>query len=688
MKRWLSLVLVSILALSLCVPALAAEELTEPVAPLPAEAEEAAPEVPEAAAAEQPEEPVPEVPKEATLAGDEPMAISSGTCGSGVTWDLTGTTLTISGTGSMSNYSAATDRYAPWYKQNVTTVVIESGVTSIGNDAFIKCGQLTSVTIPSTVTSIGDDAFGECGALTSVRLPEGLETIGASAFTMCTALTSIAIPSTVTSIGDGAFEQCRALQSVSLPNGLEYLGNYAFLECTSLQSIAIPDTVTTVGAFVFNYCYALTTAKLSSGMWHVDKGLFAMCRNLRTVTVPGNARFVDIVDNAFEGCEKLESITIPSTVTEIGASAFHGCASLQSVTIPASVETIGGYAFADCTSLSSVTIASASTVAETTAFENTPWRDAEGDFVIEDGYLVAYQGPGGSVTIPSTVTAIGSYAFADRTDITAVTIPSSVSAIDARAFMCAGLTSVTVPAGVTTIGYEAFLSCASLERVSIPSTVTDIGERTFFGCRALTDVTIAQGVKTIWAGCFRACTSLTRIVIPSSVTSIGEDAFAECTGLKELVINGVTYTYEDYEKFSDIQPPAGGTGWRYVPQTGDYYYFKDGVRKGDYWVGFADGASAWANNWYYADASGKLLTGLQYLDDLKGGKAWYMLQTTDDRGEIGKMLTGWQWTYSDVGTGYFSSKYGSQGMCTWTEAWGSYNAATGLWGDGSAHRGS
>ena len=108
---------------------------------------------------------------------------------------------------------------------------------------------------------------------------------------------------------------------------------------------------------------------------------------------------------------------------------------------------------------------------------------------------------------------------------------------------------------------------------------------------------------------------------------------------------------------------------------------------GDYWVGFADGASKWANSWYYADANGKLLTGFQYLDDLKGGKAWYRLQVTNDRGEIGKMLTGWQWTYSDAGTGWFESKYCSQGMCTWTEKWGSYNAATGLWGDGLTHKG-
>ena len=131
--------------------------------------------------------------------------------------------------------------------------------------------------------------------------------------------------------------------------------------------------------------------------------------------------------------------------------------------------------------------------------------------------------------------------------------------------------------------------------------------------------------------------------------------------------------------------PASGTGWTYY--DGEWYFFKNGSLVSNYWVGYVDGASQWANNWYYVGADGKMLTGFQYLDDLKGGKAWYMLQNTPKDGEIGKMLTGYQWTYTSAGEGYFSPKYGSQGACTWTEAWGSYKASTGLWGDGLAHKG-
>ena len=138
----------------------------------------------------------------------------------------------------------------------------------------------------------------------------------------------------------------------------------------------------------------------------------------------------------------------------------------------------------------------------------------------------------------------------------------------------------------------------------------------------------------------------------------------------------------------DIPPaPKSGTGWMQSETTGDIYFYKDYQLKKGFWVGNKDGASRWANNWYYVGDDGRLLTGFHYLDDLKGGKAWYMLQTTNINGEIGKMLSGRHWTFTDAGWGEFSPSYGSQGMCTYTTAWGSYNAATGLWADGSAHRG-
>ena len=122
------------------------------------------------------------------------------------------------------------------------------------------------------------------------------------------------------------------------------------------------------------------------------------------------------------------------------------------------------------------------------------------------------------------------------------------------------------------------------------------------------------------------------------------------------------------------QAPAGGTGW--VLDDGVWYFFKGGKLVSNYWVGKIDGASKWDNNWYYVGSDGKMFTGMAYIDDLHGGYGWYFLQPTNTKGEIGKMLTGWQWVGGDYGECYFSSKNGSSGKCTWSEKLGDYDPGT------------
>ena len=148
--------------------------------------------------------------------------VDGGTTGP-LTWELTGTgndlTLTISGQGRMPDYVGYSYGSAPWhnddYCKSITTVKIENGVTTIGNQAFIDCYVLESITIPNGVTTIGNWAFAGCTTLESTTIPNGVTTIGRSAFFWCIALTSITIPSSVTTIVDGAFENCTALTSIT-----------------------------------------------------------------------------------------------------------------------------------------------------------------------------------------------------------------------------------------------------------------------------------------------------------------------------------------------------------------------------------------------------------------------------------------------------------------------------------------
>lgn len=145
--------------------------------------------------------------------------------------------------------------------KKVTLDLSQSGVTSIGNDAFKGCGSLTSVEIPSGVTSIGESAFWVCTSLTSVKIPSGVTSIGNNAFYECNSLTSVEIPDSVTSIGTQAFVRCKSLTSVKIPSGVTSISESAFSGCNSLTSVEIPSSVTSIGNNAFSLCDLLDKIK-------------------------------------------------------------------------------------------------------------------------------------------------------------------------------------------------------------------------------------------------------------------------------------------------------------------------------------------------------------------------------------------------------------------------------------------
>ena len=190
--------------------------------------------------------------------------------GSGVTWQLTENTddpstytLTIRGSGAMEDYQTSSSR--PWnnFRDQITSVVISPGITSIGNCAFTLFSKLIHVDIADSVISIGDRAFSYCSSLTDIKIPQSVTYIGGVVFRECTNLSSITLSNNITSIGPFAFEKCTNLTSITIPGSVTAIGPNAFEDCTNLTSITIPGSVISISRNVFDGCTSLNDIRYS-----------------------------------------------------------------------------------------------------------------------------------------------------------------------------------------------------------------------------------------------------------------------------------------------------------------------------------------------------------------------------------------------------------------------------------------
>ncbi len=462
-------------------------------------------------------------------ATEENSVVASGKCGKNVTWQFDDSgTITISGVGRMFDYEGL--NFLPWRDliNSVVKVVIEEGVTSIGDNAFTSFEKLKEISIPGTVKSIGSSAFADTG-LTSVVIPEGVECIKSGAFIFCFSLENIETPESLTSIGDNIFEQTKWLNNykdehenemvilngilidgsqasgdVVIPDGVVNIADYAFEFSTSIKSISMPESVRTIGENAFYSCINLNDIALSEniesiGLSAFDKTAWLDSRKKENDLIIENRAVISAT-----GCTG--DMVLPDDINCIADSAFYNCNKLTGISIPDSVKRIGTQTFYNCYNLK-------------------------------------------NINLPSELTVIGKQAFYNCNSITKLGIPDNVKSIGEEAFYkCKKLEKITLPENIESIGSYAFAYCYELENLYIPEYVNQIGENIILDDSKMYKISVSKanpfycdvnGVlfnvdKTILIA-FPKYKEAESYIIPESVTTIDSKAFS-CSSIEELII--------------------------------------------------------------------------------------------------------------------------------------------------------
>ena len=393
---------------------------------------------------------------------------TSGTCGKNgdeLSWSYEANTLTISGTGSMADY---TSDNAPWhfFRSQIKTVVLGEGVKSVGAYAFANFLALETVYFPSTLQSVSDHAFDNCPSLTDVHCNFPETSVGNLYWNKQynTDLENANWHYTYRATGKCGTDLTWTLMgdNTLVISGSGYMINwskYSDVPWNRYRDDIVAVRVeggSSIGQYAFSYLSNLQSVSISSSVSSIGKFAFISCKSLETVTM--NSTSANIPDYCFDHCTSLRSITIPKNATSIGMAAFNSCSSLEKVTIPSGskLEMISNGAFAGCTKL-------------------------------------------GNVSIPNTVNYIGETAFKDCQGLTKLTLPSALQDLGISAFEnCKNITgTISIPSGVTTIQDKCFKNCSGFYTLDFGPNVSIIGQDAFANCTKLYQVNY-DGFRTQW----------------------------------------------------------------------------------------------------------------------------------------------------------------------------------------------
>ncbi len=481
-------------------------------------------------------------------------SLGEGACGDDATYyvDNDGV-MVISGTGEAVPINAG----LPY-----RSVVIEEGITAIGDNMFANQTDLVSVSLPESLTSIGAGAFVYCSSLTSITLPAGVSQIGEWAFTNCGSLGAFAVDednesfSAVDGVlfsGDGtvllAYPLGRQDRSYTIPDGVVEIATNAFRGNRVLETLALPASLARVCDDAFNDSYYLTTVSYpgTEDDWtnRVEIGAnnypLTGCQSMLFGDVPllpvegscgTGATFVVDADGVLtisgtgeitltndDLATAVKRMVIEEGITGLSSSCppFSIFTNMREATLPDSMTELRSGLFSGCAALETLRLPDSVTALPSGLCANCPRLR--------------------TVYLPEGLESIGMSAFIGCVSLETVDLPDSLEALDSAVFQgCTSLRSIALPGSITALASNMFSGCSSLETVGLPESLTSFASGVFQGCTSLKSIELPGNITDLGYGTFSGCTALESFTIPASVTAIRSAFLYQCTALTEITI--------------------------------------------------------------------------------------------------------------------------------------------------------
>jgi hypothetical protein len=395
------------------------------------------------------------------------------------------------------------------FRSNIKKIVIEDGVSSVGNYAFEDFNNLDSVIIGNTLTQINGSSFRNCVKLKGINFPTSLTSIGDYAF--------YGAPIDSLYLHDDVTINLNAFNNLVYLNTSGTIAREAFRANKSLKTVVMRKGV--IGDMSFFEC-DLDSLEIQNGVTEIGQNAFQWCRNLKSVTIPSSVKTIELF--AFYECDKLNKVDISAEI--IRSKAFFGCSEIQSLILREGISRIED-SFSECSLLDSVYLPSTLTLIAYNAFDKRVSFGVSEDnnhYMSDNGILF---NKAQTVLISFPTKKTGNY-----------TLPETVEKIETFAFSESEVNTVVIPESVTQIGEHAF-RYSKIAKVNIPKSLKSIEVGTFGLCENLIDINIGVGVTDIGNGAFYGCTSLEYLKIPASVENYGSNAFNGCTGLDTVEVD-------------------------------------------------------------------------------------------------------------------------------------------------------